>query len=639
MGFSKYIYLFLIFILLTGINTAQQPVIVTIDAGAEKTKISPFIFGKNNSLSGNVNNPVSATQWQRLKDLGITVFRENGGNNSTKYNWRRKLTSHPDWYNNVYANDWDYAAQSLKENIPWAQGMWSFQLIGYAAKTNVHNFNDWEYNRSQWWSGVHQNLAGGGTVNPDGGSQALADGNPELYLEEWPADSTVNILDYWFGKNGIGLDSAKICYWGMDNEPEIWNGTHDDVMPVQISAEEFMQIYFDTAKKARARFPGIKLCGPVPANEWQWYNWNNDAISYKGKKYPWLEYFILRIAEEQAATGIRLLDVLDIHFYPGETNVDDILQLHRVYFDKSYIYPGANGVKRINGGWDNSQNKEYIFMRCKEWLEKYIGPDHGITFGVSETGINSDNPNVVASWYASTLGEFAKNKVDFFTPWSWKTGMNEVIHLFSNYSLPFYVAGNSSDEVTISAYPTVNKNTDSLVIFLVNRHQTETKTVQLDIQNFVVSNNSLQLLSLFNLPENETFISRTQNALKTGGPVNSSNYFLTTELAPLSVNAILIKAAPKNNREVKHNREWIKIFPNPARTNTTVEFFLPGNGQVIINLINISGQSVARLLKGFFYSGLNSAKIDLSDYPAGIYWISVQTNYYRQNHKIILQSF
>ena len=136
----------------------------------------------------------------------------------------------------------------------------------------------------------------------------------------------------------------------MDNEPEIWNGTHDDVMPQQPDAESFMQIYFEVAKKARAYFPHIKLGGPVPANEWQWYNWKNDAISYKGKRYVWLEYFILRIAEEQAASGVRLLDVIDLHFYPGESSVSDVLNLHRVWFDEDYVYPGANGVKRIGGG-------------------------------------------------------------------------------------------------------------------------------------------------------------------------------------------------------------------------------------------------------------------------------------------------
>ena len=71
--------------------------------GLLQKPISPYIFGKNNNLSDNPASPLTANQWQRLRDLGITLFRENGGNNATKYNWRLKLSSHPDWYNNVYA--------------------------------------------------------------------------------------------------------------------------------------------------------------------------------------------------------------------------------------------------------------------------------------------------------------------------------------------------------------------------------------------------------------------------------------------------------------------------------------------------------------------------------------------------------
>lgn len=31
----------------------------------------------------------------------------NGGNNATKYRWRKKITSHTNWHNNVYPCDWD----------------------------------------------------------------------------------------------------------------------------------------------------------------------------------------------------------------------------------------------------------------------------------------------------------------------------------------------------------------------------------------------------------------------------------------------------------------------------------------------------------------------------------------------------
>src|SRR5690348_16386456 len=121
--------------------TVFAQVTITVDLSKETHLISPYIYGRNNSLSGNPGGGFTP-EWTRLKDAGVKFFREGGGNNSTKYNWRLKISSHPDWYNNVYANDWSFAAQSLQQNIPSVQGMWSFQLIGKAAMTNTANFND-----------------------------------------------------------------------------------------------------------------------------------------------------------------------------------------------------------------------------------------------------------------------------------------------------------------------------------------------------------------------------------------------------------------------------------------------------------------------------------------------------------------
>lgn len=519
---------------------AQTHVSVTVTASAKSHPISPYIFGRNNNLSDNAASPLSAARWQFFKDLGLNFFRENGGNNATKYNWKRKLSSHPDWYNNVYAHDWDYAAKSLQANLPGAQGLWAFQLIGKAASNTGHNFNDWAYNQSKWWSGVGQNLAGGGTPDPAGGSKALIEGNPDLYLENWTADSTTAILDHWFGPSGLGLDSTHIRYWSMDNEPEIWNGTHDDVYPIQPDAETFMQKYFAVAKLARAKFPGIKLMGPVPANEWQWYNYNGGKISYKGKSYVWLEYFIMRCAEEEQATGIRLLDVLDIHFYPEATAASDLVQLYRVFFDTTYVYPNANGVKNSGpGGWDNSLNKEYIFKRCNDWLVKYMGPNHGVTLSVSETGFTQVNPTVTAVTYGSILGEFARQGVEVFTPWSWNTGMYEALHLFSRYHKPDYVDGVSSDNLNVSAYPTISAGKDSLVIFLVNRNLTESRQADLNLVDFPVKDGSYTVYTLSNLPSSETFVSHTSNALvKSTLQVTGNKPSLI--LPPLSITAIVL---------------------------------------------------------------------------------------------------
>ena len=632
------ILLYTAFYIFSTVFLNAQTVTIAIDAASGSKPVSPYIYGRNNSLSDNSSKPLSASQWQLLRDAGVTFFRECGGNNSTKYNWRRKLSSHPDWYNNVYGHNWDFAAKSLQQNISSAQGNWSFQLIGKVAKSTSVNFNDWGYNGSQWWSGVNQNLAGGGIVNPAGGNKALKDGDPSLYTEDWPADSTVKILDNWYGSKGIGIDSTKTRYWGMDNEPEIWNGTHDDVMPVQIDAEVFMQRYFEVAKKARAKFPGIKLCGPVPANEWQWYNWKNDAITYNGKKYVWLEYFILRIGEEQKATGIKLLDVLDIHFYPGETKTEDVVQLHRVYFDPNYVYPGANGVHRIGGGWNTSINKEYILLRCKTWLEQYIGKDHGVSFAVSETGINDNikDANIVANWYASTLGEFAKQGVDFFTPWSWKNGMYEVLHLFSRYGQENYIAATSTDENYVSAYPMINTNSDSMTIFLINRHVSETKSILVDIKNFIIRNEAITMYTLSKLPANETFVSHTVNALKSK-TIEKPVYNVAVQLEPMSVNAIVLRAAT-SSAEIKPAGTGLNLYPNPSIGKVNIEFSSDRNCKVDIDIFNSSGERIKSILKYNSFVGKNNIETDLTGNVSGLYWISLKTDKTVEKRKFIIEN-
>lgn len=520
-----------------------QEVRINIDTTARRQPISPYLYGKNNCISDDPGRPLTAAEWQFLRDAGVRLVREHGGNNGTKYNWQKKLTSHPDWYNNVYAHDWDYAQSSVQQNLPGVQVLWAFQLIGRVADNAQHNFNDWGYNQSQWWSGVAQNLAGGGSVNASGGSKAAVEGNPGLYLANTNADTSTAILDHWIKPSGLGLDRAQFRYWNMDNEPEIWSGTHDDVMPTQIPAEEFMQRYFAYAKAARARFPEIKLVGPVAANEWQWYNYGATPIVADGRQYPWLEYFIKRIGEEQDRSGVRLLDVLDLHYYPGITDPAQLLQVHRVFFDPTYVYPEANGVKTVNGGWDNAINQEYIFVRCRQWLDQYLGANHGVTFGVTEAGFQTGDASVAAVLYASILGEFSRNGVEVFAPWHWQPGMWEVLHLFSRYSYSTNVSATSDDETTVSAYVSEDERTGNLAVMLVNRSLTQPKTTGVTVAGAALPAGSYQTLRLSGLPATETFVSHLTNALQPGTVAVAANHFSTT-LPPLSITAVLLRRQP-----------------------------------------------------------------------------------------------
>jgi hypothetical protein len=547
--------LFIILSFVLSIPVFSQTVTIGVDITQNRKNISPYIYGRNNSLSDDPSEPLTSTEWQKLKDAGIKLFRENGGNNATKYNWRLKLSSHPDWYNNVYPHDWDFEAQSLQQNIPGAKAMYSFQLIGKAASNKNYNFNDWAYDGSSGGNNTANWAGGGGPVSVGGNG---GNGNINLYLKDWTADSTVDILDKWFG-NGSGslnLSQNIFQYWNMDNEPEIWDGTHNDVMPVQLSAEAFMQRYFTVAKKVRAKYPDMKLVGFVPCSEWFWFAYpdgtgDSGKIPYKGSSYTWIEYFIMRIGEEQQSSGIKLLDVIDLHTYLDASSVDELLQVHRVFYDRNFNYPHANGLKLTSpNGWDENITKEYIFGRINDWLTQYLGANHGVTCGSTESGWNNNpydnipdfNQMELALNYASTLGVFANEGVELFTPWYWSPSYWEVVHLFSRYSKTISVKSTSSDDNYLSAYSTVNAENDSLTVVLVNRYNSS-RNAQVSLSNFNVPNNSYQVYTLNGLPANnstETFVSHTTNALHSSN-VTVTNGVFTIPMPARSIVSVVLK--------------------------------------------------------------------------------------------------
>ncbi|MDD5149819.1 MAG: glycoside hydrolase family 44 protein [Flavobacterium sp.] len=623
----KFLYLIVIFCCLTTITFAQA-VQITVNATVNKKKVSPYIYGKNDFFDRSN---------QFYKEAGLRFARLNGGNNASAYNWQDKLDVHPDWYNNVYPADWDVPAQNINTNFPDMQGMFAFQLLGRVASSGQYNFNDWGYNQSQYWSGVGQNLAGGGVVNASGGSTATTDGNIDLFSKPWPADSSVGILNHWFGTNGLGLNKNQFVYWSMDNEVDVWNGTHDWAMPTLISASVFMDRYIELAKKAKAIYPNIKLCGPVTTSEWQWYKWSNESIWINGKYYPWIEYFIKRCADEEKASGVRVLDVLDIHNYPFYNNNDTAaLQGHRIYYDTTYDYPGANGIYSSAGGWDTSLKKEYIFKRIEGWLNEEFGANHGITCGVSEWGtMSSSNPSLESVIYASHLGTFANNGVELFSPWNWSIGMWETLHLFSRYAKEYSVSSTSSLENTVSAYTTVNQLSDAMTVIIVNKDMNASHTVTVNLNGFSAKNGNSETLQLSSLPATETFVSHTDNALKKSTISVNSNTF-TIAVPALSTTAVLLEANVLSINDVNTlpTDEAVMIYPNPVKDKLQVKLDLAIAEPTEMTVYNLAGQK----LKVFTINSDRQVvhNLDVSAFSEGSYFLSVKNSRYKNSIPFII---
>lgn len=598
-------------ILFCVVPMAQASVSITVRADSGKTPISPWIYGKNGSnVSDDPARPATDSALALPREAGLRMARENAGNNCTKYNWRKKLTSHPDWYNNVYPHDWDFAAKELQSKLPGVQGMFGFQLLGWVASSTAHNFDDWSYNQSKFWEGTGQNLAGGGTVNTSG-SRASIEGDANLYLEPWPADSSAAILSHWFGPGGVGLDSTALRYWNMDNEIEIWEGTHDDVDTLltgrMLKAEDAVQRWIAVAKAARKLFPGIKLVGPASASEWQWYTWPGESIiSYKGASYCWPEYLIKRLSEAQDSTGVRMLDVYDVHLYLSGDTKDQVQNQYRLYWDTTYLDPHANGLRFVNGGWSPDERHQMYFHRIEGWLDKHFGKGHGIKVGASESAIKSvvsNYPSETAVWYASMLGTFADHGGEFFTPWDWNTGMWEVLHLFSRYAKTVRVRSTSSLDSLVSAYSSITPRNDSMTVILVNRDGAASQDVTVQLDGFTPAKKgvTLQLADL----NGETFHSRTQNALKTG-EVNIADGRFTLSVPKYSVTAVTFASQPQ-----------VVGMARPLEKAARLEVYqdrVIGEAGRRLELIDVRGNSLR--------AGIG--EVSLRDLPRGIVYVRGQ---------------
>lgn len=601
-------------------SAAYADISISVDAKSGVTPISPYIFGRNIDQVGDKEetDPETAADvlaketafYKAMSESGMHMLRANTGNNATRYNWRRKMTVHPDWYNNVENHDWDMTAKKIQENLPGVDALYAFQLTGYAAATRDYNFPDWDFyiNHGTKWANQTLDLAGGGQVSDDGQTLIKA-GDYSLYNMKWPADSTVAILDHW--KNDLKYDMSRFQYWSMDNEMEIWANTHSD-LPLHVTGDFLVERYVDVAKKARAAWPDIKLTGPVVANEWYWC-----SIAYGGKEsgrikkeatgesrdYCWLEYFIKKVAEEQKKSGQRLIDVFDIHWYPEESSYEDQVNWHRVFFDTTYVYPGANSIKQVNGGWDESIKKEFIFKRINDWLDQYFGKGHGITLALTETTLGkTDDAMTTAVIYASWLGTFMDHGVEIFTPWTWHPGMYETVHLFSRYSFENRVASVSSNDSLVSAYSSVNGSATGMSIILVNRAPSESQNVSISISNLQEVPESADVLTLSGV-SGETFVSHTQNALKTStATVSNGKISLTVpakSITAVVLNAQALKLQPKvqNTAGFLFAQNGVWFVNNAAGTVRSVQIF-DGLGSQVKSFNQIARGNTALATEG-----------------------------------------
>jgi len=79
-------------------------------------------------------------------------------------------------------------------------------------------------------------------------------------------------------------------------------------------------------------------------------------------------------------------------------------------------------------------------------------------------------------------------------------------------------------------------------------------------------------------------------------------------------------------KDVKSYASALSIYPNPFGTQTLIKWYLPGAGDVVINVYNMLGEEIATLDCGYRTPGNHQIEFNGSEFPAGLYFCQLQVN-------------
>ncbi|HEY4223924.1 MAG TPA: glycoside hydrolase family 44 protein, partial [Myxococcota bacterium] len=104
----------------------------------------------------------------------------------------------------------------------------------------------------------------------------------------------------------------------LDNEPDLWSSTHVRIHPDPVTYDELVTRTIDFASAVKDASPSATVLGAVSYG-YNGYITLQDA-SDSSADGDFIDYFLDRMQAEDTAEARRIVDVLDLHWYPEATD-------------------------------------------------------------------------------------------------------------------------------------------------------------------------------------------------------------------------------------------------------------------------------------------------------------------------------
>jgi endoglucanase len=452
---------------------ADTAVTFTVDTCLERAAISPYIYGTCFDLTGSEG-------W---------TARRLGGNRMTGYNWENNASNAgSDWQHysdnyiasNVGVPDAEanhpgatlvyFHNKSLSMNVPYS--LITLQMAGYVAKDKNGPVLESEVAPSARWAQVKNFKGSPFTISPN-----LND--DYVYLDE-----EVNYLVRRFGR---ACRRTGVKGYALDNEPSLWPSTHPRIHPDKTGCAELVNKAVDLAKAVKSVDPYADIFGLVGYGFMEPFSLQ-DAPDWEAEKgsYSWfLDYYLDKMKQASDAEGQRLLDVLDMHWYPEARGGGA-----RIVFEDSTanLECAKARVQAPRTLWDPTYTEDSwiaqwfnsylpLIPRLRSSIDTYYP---GTKLAITEYSYGGEDHISGGIAMADALGIFGKYGIYLATYWRCMENTDYVsaaVKLYRNYdgNKSAYgdtkVKADTSDPVNSSVYASIVRGNDhQLHLIVMNKN-------------------------------------------------------------------------------------------------------------------------------------------------------------------------
>ncbi|HVQ28715.1 MAG TPA: glycoside hydrolase family 44 protein [Vicinamibacteria bacterium] len=404
----------------------------TVSCDATAAPINPMIYGIA-WMPG--KNPRDRSQWALSPGA-----RRWGGNPASRYNWEigNAWNQASDWFfSNVNyggSSEWSYASFLADNATHGVKTAFTVSTLGWVAKdTRSYSFPVSAFGAQQQVS--PENPDAGNGLNP-AGKEIPPGPNTRTSVESSPESigRLVRTIRERDGGRGRSVDQ-----YILDNEPMLWNSTHRDVHPDPVTYDELLDRTIRYGTAVREADPQAKIAGPAL---WGWpaYFYSAEDAKWgftvapdrlRHGNVPLLPWWLRKLKEHEQRTGVHIVDVVDVHFYPhakgvggGEEGSTDSLT-------------SALRIRSTRALWDPSYKDEswisdtvMLIPRLRQWIAEN-NPGLGISIGEWNFGAEKHQSGGLAA--AEALGRFGALGVTSAYYWTYPAERSPAFWAFQAY--------------------------------------------------------------------------------------------------------------------------------------------------------------------------------------------------------------